>query len=174
MNDPALVGGDNPVEHLQKAIAQSPQDSRLYVDLATELIRTQEHQQALDVLDKVLKFDPNYPSALYLKATTALTLGRLIDAFEAIAKALQIDPNNERYQAVFKEITSKMKSMGNRPRSGSLKHGHSLFLVEKNHMENIEFNALFYRKKSFRVPSNWCDRNLRSLEGTKSMRCLVS
>ncbi len=99
------------VAELTQKIAKDPTDVKLKLQLATIFMSEARvtgdsyyHQASIEVLDQVLKTDPNNFEANTYKASVAMSLHQFGEAKKLAEKAMQINPNNAYIYGVLVDI----------------------------------------------------------------------
>lgn len=77
-----------------RGIAIHSNDFTLYNNLGHCLMRYHRLDQALDMLEKAIKVDPNQPLPYYCKGFTHLMAGQYVLALEAEKKSVSLDPES--------------------------------------------------------------------------------
>ncbi|OGW79005.1 MAG: hypothetical protein A2Z83_06750 [Omnitrophica bacterium GWA2_52_8] len=79
----------------QKAIQAAPDDFHLNVFSAKMFFRLDNHEKALERINKALEINPLDAGIWVAKGLTLMRLGRESEAIESVQKALEIDPGHE-------------------------------------------------------------------------------
>lgn len=87
---------DEALESFHRLKEQSPQSKFANFFMAQLLIKHNRHQEALDLLDELLKWTPDFVEALYLEAQAFRGLFKNFEAMQCLRKATALAPDDER------------------------------------------------------------------------------
>ena len=125
----------NAIDHLEKARASASSDAILLLVLGRLYVRTQAHENAIEVLTKLLDEEPRSSQALQLLARAYDEAGRRADAIALLETATQRETRPSRILGELAELAELYeqdlrwadavdayeKAIEGRPRSGSIK-----------------------------------------------------
>lgn len=81
-----------------RAVAKNPRNPKLYNRLGAIYLRTRNYSDALQAFEAARDLDDTKASRHYNVALAAWQLGNLAKARDAVAKAISLDPNAQKYR----------------------------------------------------------------------------
>lgn len=87
-----------------RAVAKSPKNPKLYNRLGAIYLKTRNYSDALQAFEAACDLDDTKASRHYNVALAAWQLGKLGTARDAIARAITLDPNAQKYQELKSQI----------------------------------------------------------------------
>jgi tetratricopeptide (TPR) repeat protein len=89
------------MQEARRAVALGPSDPSAYDALIENLIYSGDAQEAINLVDESIRFDPNLPAEkLFLKGLAYYTMGRFEAALFSIERARTHNPQQTRYAAI--------------------------------------------------------------------------
>lgn len=91
-----------------EAAAVDPRNPKIYSRLGVIYLQTQSHNDAKEAFEAAIEIEPGKASRHFNLAVAYEGLGDLRQALKAVKKAISLEPENPKYQALEKSLKSKL------------------------------------------------------------------